>query len=220
MSVKHLLFLLLLQSVSSLKDCPTACLCDLDDPLGRIRVSCDQGGLTGSLDLTGVSLQTEVLIISAPEDNLNSLMIGPIFGNLKTIQEIHIVRSNVPEIGDSSFWRLPTLEVLNLRENNISTVLDVNFNGIMKLEKLYLDENRIERLSSGTFKYLENLRVLSLSNNRLEELVTRVFEKLTKLQELNLSGNRLRELNPEAFMDIQVRTFFFYTKLCLKMPFR
>lgn len=186
------------------KRCPKDCICDLDDPIGRIRVTCDKGGVVGSLDLSDVSSKTEVLIFTAPENNFNSLMIGPIFGKLKNIQEIHITRSNIPEIGEHSFWLLPTLEILSLRENNITRIVDENFRGISNLEKLYLDENRIDGISSGTFRYMHNLRVLSLSNNRMHVLATRIFEGLKKLQELNLNGNRLNELNAEAFIDIPV----------------
>lgn len=190
--------------------CPAKCICDLDDPIGRIRVNCSQGGLEGPLDLSEVPPEAEVLLISAPEDNYNSLMIGPIFNSLKAVQEIHIIRSNIPEIGEHSFWLMKTLEVINLRENNISTILPENFRGLDNLEKLYLDDNRLDRLSSGTFQYLKSLRVLSLSNNRIDELVPRVFEKLNRLQELNLNGNRLKELNPEAFLDIQVNEYYFH----------
>lgn len=200
----HFLLLIIfkLTVINSFKH-PPQCQYFLDDR-GRNTVQCDKGGMEGPLDLLNVDLKTEVLEITAPEDNLNSLMIGPIFGGFIKMEEIHLTRSNIPEIGMHTFWRLPSLEVLNLRENNISTVLDHNFRGLPKLKRLYLDDNRIDRLSSGTFKYLENLTVLSIARNRLDELVTRVFEKLTKLQVLTLSENPIEALNPEVFADIQV----------------
>lgn len=183
--------------------CPGHCDCDLDDQVGYYRTSCIKGGLFGNLDLTNISKKTEILNITSPYHNTNSLIIGPIFWDLVKLREVHITRSGIPAIGEIAFLN-PLLEVLNLRENEISIVLENDFKGCQNLTKLYLDENKIDRLTSGPFKYLANLRVLSLSNNRLTELVNRVFEKLGKLQELNLNGNNLKKLNPEAFIDIPV----------------
>nr|CAD7203499.1 unnamed protein product [Timema douglasi] len=183
--------------------CPLDCACALDHR-GRRQVVCSKGGMSDPIPIQSMDHQMEVLRISAPKDHSNSLTIGPIFHGFSQLEELHIVRSNVPAIGKHSFWGVPSLLILNLTQNNITHVLDYNFRGLANLVELHLDDNRIESMPSGTFRYLQELRVLSLARNRIKELVPRLFLMLGKLHELDLSGNRLlMELNPEVFKDIQ-----------------
>jgi Leucine-rich repeat (LRR) protein len=160
--------------------------------------------MTNPIPIHSMDQQVEVIQITAPPDSPNALTIGPIFQQFGRLEELHIVRSNIPSIGRYSFWGVPTLQKLNLTENNISHVLDYNFRGLANLLELYLDDNRIESMPSGTFRYLHELRVLSLARNRITELVPRLFLMLGKLHQLDLSNNRLMELNPEVFKDVQV----------------
>lgn len=149
------------------------------------------------------SFQVEVFEISAPLDAPNFLTIGPIFQQFSHLEELHIVRSNIPAIGKHSFWGVPTLKILNLTQNNISHVLEHNFRGLVNLVKLHLDDNRIESMPSETFKHLQELKVLTLARNKIYELVPRIFLMLGKLHELDLSQNPLEDLNPEVFKDVQ-----------------
>ncbi|VEN39475.1 unnamed protein product [Callosobruchus maculatus] len=182
--------------------CPTRCTCYLDQK-GRISVLCKDGGMVGPLNLNNVSLDTEVIKITAPEDNMNQLIMSPVFQSYKKLEEIHITKSNVPQLGMHFFWGLTRLDVLNLSQNNITQPLDHNFRGLSKLKELYLDDNRIISLPSGTFRYLHELKVLSIQRNRIEELTPRIFLEVGKLRVLKLSGNHLRELSPEVFKDVQ-----------------
>lgn len=183
--------------------CPLDCFCRLDEK-GRRKTSCVQGGMIGPIPTSTIDKDTQVLEIRSADDSANWLLIGAVFQTLTELEEVHVVRSNVPEISKHAFWGLKGLEVLNLMGNNITALQDHNFRGLANLRELYLDENKIEQLVTGGFKYLTDLKILSLAGNKLEELDARVFERLGKLQRLNLSGNRLVELYPEVFMDIQV----------------
>ncbi|KAJ8961008.1 hypothetical protein NQ318_020313 [Aromia moschata] len=194
-----LLFALATQAWSK---CPTKCTCYLDQK-GRISVLCKEGGMVGPLDLEDVGLDTEVIKITAPDDNTNALTMSPVFQKYKHLEEIHITKSNIPQLGKHFFWGLTKLDVLNLSQNNITQPLDHNFRGLFKLKELYLDDNRIISLPSGTFRYLPELKVLSVQRNRIEELTPRIFLEISKLKVLKLSGNNLRELNPEVFKDVQ-----------------
>ncbi|XP_063230521.1 insulin-like growth factor-binding protein complex acid labile subunit [Bacillus rossius redtenbacheri] len=160
--------------------------------------------------------QLEVLKISAPPGNPNHLTIGPIFQGFSQLEELRIVRSNVPAIGRHSFWGVPTLRVLDLSHNDVSQALDYNFRGLANLLELRLDDNRVESLPSGTFRHLPELRLLSLARNRIQELVPRLFLMLGKLQELDLSRNRLVELSPEVFKDVQELKVFIAR--CFRCP--
>ncbi|CAG9854817.1 unnamed protein product [Phyllotreta striolata] len=187
--------------------CPTKCSCYLDHK-GRNVVACKEGGTVGPLNLNNVSLDTEVIKITAPDDNMNTLTMSPVFQSYRRLEEIHITKSNIPQLGMHFFYGLKKLEVLNLSQNNISQPLDHNFRGLSNLKELYLDDNRIISLPSGTFRYLLGLRLLSLQRNRLEELTPRLFLEIGKLKVLKLSGNPLGILHSEVFRDIQELTFF------------
>ncbi|XP_049822408.1 leucine-rich repeats and immunoglobulin-like domains protein 1 isoform X2 [Aethina tumida] len=202
MFVKLLLITTLATQIGSIASCPSRCTCTLDTK-GRKLVSCTKGGMTGSVNLDGVALDTEVLKISAPEDNMNDLHMSPILQSYKKLEEIHITRSNIPQLGLHFFYGLKKLDVLNLSENNITQTLPNNFRGLDKLKELYLDDNRIHSLPSNSFQYLKDLKVLSVQRNRLSTLVISLFHPIPHLKVLKLSGNNLRELNPEAFLDIK-----------------
>lgn len=183
--------------------CPMDCKCTMDEN-GRRKTSCLEGGLTGPVPVSTIDISTQVLEITSPDDNPNYLSLGPIFQPLKALEELHITRAHIQEIGKHAFWGVKNLEVLNLMKNNITHLHDHNFRGLADLKELYLNDNNIDRLATGTFKYLTELRILSLARNKIEELIDRAFERMSKLQKLNLSGNRLSELNPQIFMDVQV----------------
>lgn len=183
--------------------CPRDCTCFLDIR-GRRQITCARGGMSDPIPIQSMDQQVEVLVITAPYNYSNDLTIGPIFQQFNRLEELHIVRSNVPAIGRHSFWGVPTLQTLNLTQNNISHVLDYNFRGLANLLELHLDDNRIESMPSETFRYLQELRVLSLARNRITKLVPRLFLMLGKLHQLDLSGNRLMDLNPDVFKDVQV----------------
>ncbi|XP_018324260.1 leucine-rich repeat-containing protein 15-like [Agrilus planipennis] len=195
-----ILFLPWLWVVSAI--CPNQCSCYLDHR-GRTTVSCSQGGMTGSIPVLNFKNDTEVIIITAPENNMNLLTMGPVFDEFKNLEELHITRSNIPEMGKYFFYSLRKLDVLNLSQNNITQPLDYNFVGLNNLNKLILDDNRIESLASETFRHLQKLTVLSIRRNRIQKLMPRVFYHLSKLKVLKLSGNRMRYLNAIVFKDIQ-----------------
>lgn len=156
------------------------------------------------IPVESMDLGMEILEISAPDNKWNMLSLASIFQQFRQLEELHIMKSNLHQIGMHTFWGVPTLKVLNLSFNNLSAVYDHNFRGLVNLVELNLDDNGISRLPSGVFRHMTELRILTLQRNRLLELVPRVFVKLGKLQVLKLSGNELEELDPDVFKDILV----------------
>lgn len=195
------LILLWLYSTSAL--CPTSCTCEQTDS-GQRKVSCFKGGMRDPIPTSQMDPGVEILEISAPAGDHNTLSIAPIFQQLKQLKEVSIRWSNVHQISMHAFWGVPSIQLLDLSHNNISTVFDHNFRGLVNLLELNLDDNRIERLQIGAFKHLTELRILTMQRNLLEELVPRVFLKLAKLHVLKLSENKFEELDPEVFKDIPV----------------
>lgn len=196
--------LLLLTSIAEvISICPSECSCYLDHK-GRMAVSCAEGGLTGPITLENVNTSTEVLRITAPETNPNTLTMSPAFQQFLQLEEIHITRSQIPQLGQHFFWGLKKLDILNLSQNSILQPLDHNFRGLSNLKELYLDDNQISSLPSGTFRYLHSLKILSIQRNRIREMTPRIFLEIGRLRVLKLSGNNLGELNPDVFKDVQV----------------
>ncbi|CAH0578203.1 unnamed protein product [Chrysodeixis includens] len=188
--------------------CPEECRCrttfDPEDG-AAVRVACTRGGMR-VIPVDYIDRNAHVIIISAPDERQNSLTIGPIFTQpapFVNLRELHIVNSNVPSIGQYSFWGLQNLRLINLTYNNLTSIGADNFRGLINLTDLHLDHNNIEQMPSETFRHLTSLRTLSLSNNEISTLVPRLFRMLAKLFYLDLSDNPLTELNPEVFKDIQ-----------------
>ncbi|KAK9872310.1 hypothetical protein WA026_017116 [Henosepilachna vigintioctopunctata] len=196
-------YLLLISATCSFASgCMSNCSCSPDNK-GRNAVVCKEGGIVGPLTLDGMDRNTEVLVISAPDNNMNSLTMAPAFSEFRQLEEIHITQSNIPQLGEHFFYGLANLSVLNLSQNNITQVINRNFLGLGKLKELLLDDNNIVSLPSGAFSALKELKVLSIQRNRIKELVHSVFLDVKKLRVVKLSGNPLSELQKEAFRDVQ-----------------
>ncbi|CAH2985439.1 unnamed protein product [Chilo suppressalis] len=188
--------------------CPEECSCrtTYDREEGSIlRVSCSRGDMH-SIPIDFFDKNARIINIAAPFDRPNFLTIGPIFTQpipFANLRELHIVNSNIPSIGQYSFWGLQNLRLVNLTYNNLTSINADNFRGLINLTELHLDHNSIEQMPSETFRHLTALKTLILSNNQIEALVPRLFRMLAKLSYLDLSDNPLTELNPEVFKDIQ-----------------
>ena len=181
--------------------CPVRCLCSLDDK-GRKKVLCDTGALKDPLPVTEMPPDTEVLIVEAPLGMHNSLTLGPIFRGLRNLEILHVTRSNVPAIGEHSFWGLRSLTMLNISFNNITNLVSANFRGPEQLKHLDLSYNLVESMPSAVFHHLKNLKVLNLGDNNIPELVPSVFFGLTSLISLDISRNPLGDLMASAFTDL------------------
>ncbi|XP_022902999.1 insulin-like growth factor-binding protein complex acid labile subunit [Onthophagus taurus] len=181
--------------------CPIDCLCRVDEA-GKRRIACTKGGMIDPIPTFNMDPDMEILEISAPDREWNILTVNSIFQGFKMLEEVHITRSNIVQIGQHAFWGVPSIRVLNLTHNNLTTLFDHNFRGLVNLVELNLDDNAISRVPSGAFRHLSELRILSLRRNYVRELSPRLFIKLSKLQVLKISENPLVDLDPEVFKDV------------------
>ncbi|XP_063837970.1 chondroadherin-like [Ostrinia nubilalis] len=182
--------------------CPEECSCrtTFHREEGRLlRIACSRGDMH-TIPVDYFDRNAQIISISAPAENPNFLTIGPIFTQpipFVNLQELHIVNSNIPSIGQYSFWGLQNLRLINLTYNNLTSINADNFRGLINLTELHLDHNNIEQMPSETFRHLTALKTLVLSNNQISTLVPRLFRMLAKLSYLDLSDNPLADLNPE-----------------------
>lgn len=181
--------------------CPEQCRCSLDEK-GRRKVQCEEGGMKDPIPVLKMAYDTEVLFITAHKERTNKLTLGPIFRGLRKLEEIHITWSNIPALGDHTFWGLKRLHVLNLTHNNIESLRDTNFRGVDSLRRLDLSHNRIESVPSTVFRSVQHLKSLTLAHNRLPDLAPRIFFGLSHLERLDLSYNPLGDLLPDRFTDV------------------
>ncbi|KPM06900.1 leucine-rich repeat-containing protein 18 [Sarcoptes scabiei] len=177
--------------------CPSPpCICDVDDQQ-RKSVTCIDSLRT--IPLAKMDPETQVITITSKPGRYNSLNLGPIFTNLTFLEEIHITRSKLPAIGESTFCSpncIPScrssIRILDLSQNNIANLVQGNFNCLDYLEILDLSENDLsDNLPSAPFMRLRNLRRLFLRRNKLDKLVPLMFHSLSTLEELDLSQNQL-----------------------------
>ncbi|GAB0098446.1 insulin-like growth factor-binding protein complex acid labile subunit [Sergentomyia squamirostris] len=178
--------------------CPTECACSLDFK-GRHQTVCIGGGMN-EIPFTSIDIDTQVIVIRGPR---NHISIGPVFKEFRYLEVLRVTDSNVPAIGQHTFWGVLNLKVLDLSHNNITSIRDDNFRGQDNLLELNLSVNKLERMPSAVFRYLTHLKSLNLADNFLEELVARQFLNLADLKWLDLSGNPLTDLNAEVFRDVQ-----------------
>lgn len=191
-------FFLIFNFTKPLLACPEQCYCPLTEE-GHHQVLCLDGGLTDPIPVLDMSPQTQVLFVSAPGGKSNRLTLGPLFRKLPDLEQLHIVHSRVPALGENSFWGLRKLETLNVSYNTISALLVTNFGGLEELKVLDLSHNRIESIPSTVFKHVEKLHALNMSYNLISELVPQIFFGLSELEKLDLSYNPLGDLFDDRF---------------------
>ncbi|KAG4065098.1 hypothetical protein HA402_007495, partial [Bradysia odoriphaga] len=188
LTLVHMIFL---DGVICFGNCPVECSCGLDDR-GRLQTICNKGNMR-KFPERQIDANVEVIRITGRG---NTFTIGSLFSSFTKLEILQITDSNVPAIGQHSFWGVQSLRMIDLARNNITTITDDNFRGQDGLHELDLSGNKIHRMASG------DLRRLNLADNSIEELVSRTFYMLSKLKYLDLSGNSLNDLPPDVFKDI------------------
>ena len=145
----------------------------------------------------------QVITVSGTVGEPNEITIGRIFLDLAELEEISITHSNVPAIGDSSFWPGTKMKILDLSNNRIRLIRDSDFNGLVNLSSLNLSRNVLTEVPSAAFHHMPNLLKLDLTNNKLSKLVPRLFFKLDKLEYLDISENPLtvNQITEDTFKD-------------------
>ncbi|XP_054713799.1 LOW QUALITY PROTEIN: protein artichoke-like [Uloborus diversus] len=200
---QYLLFGLLLWLYYPLAEsrCPKACTCALK--LGKKTVHCS-GGALSLIPVSEMDTNTHELVVTAPPGGPpNNITIGRIFLKQTNLEVVRITRSNVPAIGDRTFWPGRRMRVLDLSHNAITFLSESDFVGLKNLQELYLSDNLIFASPSAPFRHLISLRKLSLARNKLQTLVPRLFYLLSHLEELDLSGNALRNIEYENLQDVK-----------------
>nr|XP_046919161.1 insulin-like growth factor-binding protein complex acid labile subunit isoform X2 [Dermatophagoides farinae] len=184
------------------KRCPSPpCVCDVDDQK-RKTVTC--AASMQNIPIDKMDQETQVINITPKQNRYNSLTLGRIFTNMTNLEEIRIIRSKLPAIGEMTFCPFhcnpcqSSIKILDLSHNNINAVVQGNFYCLDSLEILDLSDNNLSTgLPSAPFGKLSSLMKLSLARNKLNQLVPLIFHSLNSLEELDLSENPLSEIRSD-----------------------
>ncbi|XP_044764579.1 uncharacterized protein LOC123321140 [Coccinella septempunctata] len=151
------------------------------------------------------------------------------FFNLISLEELHIVNSNITEIKKHAFKGLSRLKKISFENStvlkiepgaflglinvvdldkqnlfyNISTLEAETFVGLSRLERLDLSRTGIRVIEDEAFLGLDSLKFLYLSHNKIKYLSRNTFVGLKNLNILDLSNNELSTLSSEIFRDLE-----------------
>lgn len=180
--------------------CPNRCRCDRNNDRQK-RIVCNEGGML-SIPISQMDIDIRVLNIGKGDGRPNDLNIGRIFTGFKYLEELRVTDSNIPAIGERSFYGLDYLKILDLSRNRLNQLRQLELAGMKNVEVIHLDDNFIESTPSGAFYNLTNLRTLTLARNKII-LAPRLFMSLRSLDTLDLSGNNLSRIEPEVVKDLR-----------------
>lgn len=148
------------------------------------------------------------------------------FGINRTLQELHLIRSNLQTFPTVAFQVLGNVSLLNIDGHEMQTLpKDAFGSGMMaealirlhitngtlsellpetvaplrRLKTLDLHGNKIASLRKGQFKGLRDTELLDLSHNEIAKIEATHFADLTKMSRCNLSHNAIVDLPRSTF---------------------
>ncbi|XP_017068982.1 chaoptin [Drosophila eugracilis] len=148
------------------------------------------------------------------------------YGVNNTLEQLHLLRTNLSRIGPlgfgilgktkelvidgHAFEQLPkdlfagqeitnSLGIIRVTNGNLSDLPIETFQPLRKLKTLDLHGNQLENLKRNQFKNLRELEVLDISHNKIKKLEAQHIADLTKMGWCNVSHNALNELSRGTF---------------------
>lgn len=194
---------------SNLVALPPKLLCELDNLQtlnltgNRIR-DIDDIGLTVRAEVNGGSCRADIRILDLSRNELRQLFDdGPLVG-LRQLQELHLQRNTITEIGKNALHGLTVLRTFNASYNALDSLPEDLFKTTRDLREIHLAYNGLRDLPRGVFTQLEQLLVLNLANNRLgsDHVDESAFLGLIRLIVLDLSYNQLTHIDARMFKDL------------------
>ncbi|XP_050458730.1 toll-like receptor 7 [Cataglyphis hispanica] len=187
---------------------PPSLLCELDNLQtlnltgNRIRDVGDIGLKVRGIDAE--SCRADVRILDLSRNELQRLSEdGPLL-SLRQLQELHLQRNVIAEIGKNTLDGLTVLRTFNASHNILDSLPEGLFASTRDLREIHLAHNGLRDLPRGVFTRLEQLLVLNLANNRLgsDRVDETTFLGLIRLIVLDLSYNQLTHIDARMFKDL------------------
>eukprot|EP00884_Botryococcus_braunii_P023377 jgi/Botrbrau1/9723/Bobra.0388s0016.1 len=157
------------------------------------------GGQTFCKAWPGVSCNDagKIIALNLTRMNLTGLLPAQ-FGNLKSLQEVHLDENFFQGPLPSVWASLTELSSVTLSNNNINGTLPVEWGRLEKLQTLVLSKNKIQGTLPPDWSNLTKLEVLKVDYNELKGSLPDEWEKMSSLRRLYLRNNRLIGNLPQA----------------------
>ena len=188
---------------------PPKLLCELDNLQtlnltgNRIR-DVDDIGLTVRAEINDGSCRADIRILDLSRNELRQLFDDGPLVSLRQLQELHLQRNAITEIGKNALQGLTVLRTFNVSHNSLDSLPEDLFKTTRDLREIHLAYNGLRDLPRGVFTQLEQLLVLNLANNRLgsDRVDETTFLGLIRLIVLDLSYNQLTHIDARMFKDL------------------
>uniref|UniRef100_A0A182NUG8 LRRCT domain-containing protein n=1 Tax=Anopheles dirus TaxID=7168 RepID=A0A182NUG8_9DIPT len=132
------------------------------------------------------------------------------YGINDTLQELHLVRTELPHFPIEALKILGLLKVLNIDGHRIETLPKGAFAGAQfegTLEKLHLVNGALGELAADIFGSLKKVKTLDLHGNQLMTLKKGQFKGMREVEILDLSYNNLTKLDASHVSDLTKMTW-------------
>ncbi|KAK6628561.1 hypothetical protein RUM43_002376 [Polyplax serrata] len=123
--------------------------------------------------------------------------------NLTKLKEVYLMRNNLQNISENTFWDSKAVTNLSLQSNSLKELPQEIFKDQYDLLTLDLSYNQLRHLPDHIFKSLGKLKYLRMGNNRLQNITRNLFYGLIKLEVLDLEYNELSYLDSDALGHLQ-----------------
>ncbi|KDR19221.1 protein artichoke isoform X2 [Zootermopsis nevadensis] len=123
----------------------------------------------------------------------------------RTLQELHIVRSELQEFPTLAFQVLGNVTTLRIDGHQFRTLAgDAFSSGLLpsRLERLHITNGLLSELPPDAFQALRKLKTLDLHGNELKELRRNQFKGLRDTEALDLSHNNLTKVDSSHLADL------------------
>ncbi|KAJ8679374.1 hypothetical protein QAD02_015161 [Eretmocerus hayati] len=129
----------------------------------------------------------------------------------RTLQELHIIGSNLEKFPKSALQILGNLTVLSIRSHKLTELSEDIFQeslAAQKIERLEISNGSLESIPIETLVPLKKLKSLDFHGNQLKELKRNQFKGLRDVEALDLSHNLIDKLDASHIGDLTKLGFF------------
>ncbi|EZA50723.1 Chaoptin [Ooceraea biroi] len=123
----------------------------------------------------------------------------------RTLQELHVVNSNLEKFPREALQILGNLSLLSITGHRISTLPGNSFGesaAAAKLEKLEISNGTLSSLPAEALTPLKKLKTLDLHDNKIKDLKRNQFKGLRDTEFLDLSYNMIDKLDTSHLADL------------------
>jgi len=124
------------------------------------------------------------------------------FGNLRSIENLHLQANKLTGAVPASLGRLKKLKQLRLEYNLLNGTIPDLLGNIKTLQRLQLNDNSLSGELPASLGQLTKLRLLDLENNKLTGVLPDIFGNLSECYALFLNNNQFQGRMPTSVFQL------------------